>query len=72
MSVTELLIEDLQVGNGAEATAGKCKSYAGSLVRLADAKKIISTTIFDLIKKNPKADIAGRLAAADKEYNAGN
>ncbi len=56
----------------AEATAGKCKSYAGSLVRLADAKKIISTTIFDLIKTNPTADIAAALAKADEEYNRNN
>jgi hypothetical protein len=41
-------------------------------VRDGEAKKIIANAIFDLIKKNPKGDIAARLAAADKEYNAGN
>jgi hypothetical protein len=56
----------------AEATAGICKPWSGSLIRLPEAKKLIATTIFDLIKTNPTADIAAALQKADDEYNAGN
>lgn len=56
----------------AVATAGKCKLWAGSLIRLSEAKKIIATTIFDLIKTNPTADIAAALTKADEEYNRNN
>jgi ABC-type glycerol-3-phosphate transport system substrate-binding protein len=56
----------------AAATAGICKPWSGSLIRLPEAKKLIATTIFDLIKTNPTADIAAALQKADDEYNAGN
>jgi hypothetical protein len=56
----------------AAATEGRCKSPIGSLTRIGEAWKIIATAIFDLIKKDPTADIAARLEQADKEYNAGN
>ncbi len=56
----------------AAATTGRCKSPVGSLERVQEAWKIIANAIFDLIKKDPTADIAARLEQADKEYNAGN
>lgn len=56
----------------AAASAGLCKPWSGSLVRLPEAKKIIAATIFDLIKTNPTADIAAALQKADDEYNRGN
>lgn len=56
----------------AEATAGKCKPWTGSLNRTPDAAKLIATTFFDLIKTNPTADIAAALAKADEEYNRNN
>lgn len=56
----------------AEATAGICKPWSGTLLRTPEAKKIISTAIFDLIKTNPTADIATALAAAEEEYNRNN
>jgi multiple sugar transport system substrate-binding protein len=55
-----------------EATEGKCKSPVGSLQRIPEAQKIIATTIFDLIKTNPTADIAAALQKADEEYNRNN
>ena len=56
----------------AAASAGLCKPWYGSLVRLPEAKQIIAATIFDLIKANPTADIAAALQRADDEYNRGN
>lgn len=57
----------------AAATSGICKPWSGSLLRTEDAKKIIATAIFDLIKgKDAKGDIAARLGAADREYNSKN
>jgi spermidine/putrescine-binding protein len=51
------------------ATQGLCKSWSGSLTKLPDAKKIIATAIYHLIKEDPKADIATTLQAAQDEYN---
>jgi multiple sugar transport system substrate-binding protein len=51
------------------ATAGLCKPWYGTLTKIPDAKKIVATAIYDLIKGNPKADIAARLTQAQDEYN---
>jgi ABC-type glycerol-3-phosphate transport system substrate-binding protein len=51
------------------ATAGLCKPWYGSLTKLPDAKKIIATAIYRLIKEDPKADIATELTKAQDEYN---
>lgn len=56
----------------AAAEASNCQPWYGSLLRIPDAKVIITNVIFDLIKGNPTADIAGALTAAQDEYNAGN
>jgi multiple sugar transport system substrate-binding protein len=53
----------------AAAAASVCKPWYGSLLKIPEAKKIITTTIFDLIKTNPEADIAAALTAAQDEYN---
>lgn len=52
------------------AAASACRPWYGSLLHIPEAKKIISTTLFDLIKGNPTADIAATLAAAEAEYNS--
>ncbi len=55
---------------GLEAVAASaCRPWYGSLLRIPEAKTIISTTIFDLIKGNPEADIAAALTAAEEQYN---
>jgi multiple sugar transport system substrate-binding protein len=54
----------------AAAEASSCRPWYGSLLNIPEAKKIISTTIFDLIKGNPDADIAAALTAADEQYNS--
>lgn len=54
----------------AAAGASACRPWQGSLLNIPEAKKIITTTIYDLIKANPEADIAEALAAAEAEYNA--
>ena len=51
------------------ATTGLCKPWSGSLTKLPDAKKIIATAIYHLIKEDPQADIAATLQAAQDEYN---
>ncbi|MCX6044471.1 MAG: extracellular solute-binding protein [Chloroflexi bacterium] len=54
------------------ATAGAasdCRAWYGSLLKIPEAKKIIATTLFDLIKSNPTADIAAALTKAQDEYN---
>jgi multiple sugar transport system substrate-binding protein len=51
------------------ATEGLCRPWSGSLTKLPDAKKIIATAIYHLIKEDPKADIASTLQAAQDEYN---
>ncbi len=56
----------------AAATSGLCKPWSGSLIRVNEAAKLIATTIFDLIKTNPTADIAKALAKTDEEYNRNN
>jgi multiple sugar transport system substrate-binding protein len=53
----------------AAAAASACKPWYGSLLKIPEAKKIITTTIFDLVKTNPDADIAAALTAAQDEYN---
>ncbi len=45
-----------------------CKPWYGSLQRIPEAKKIITNTIYDLIKAKPDADIAAELQKADEEY----
>jgi multiple sugar transport system substrate-binding protein len=50
--------------------ASNCKPWYGSLRRIPEAKKIITNTIYDLIKARPDADIATELAKADAEYKA--
>jgi multiple sugar transport system substrate-binding protein len=51
------------------ATEGLCRPWSGSLTKLPDAKKIIATAIYHLIKEDPQADIASTLQAAQDEYN---
>ena len=53
----------------AAVAASACKPWFGSLTRIPEAKSIISTTMFDLVKGDPTADIAERLTAAEEEYN---
>ncbi len=56
----------------AEAVAASnCTPWHGSLERRDEAKKLIVTTIYKLIKEDPTADIAATLEAADNEYNSG-
>ena len=50
--------------------ASDCKPWYGSLKRIPEAKKIITNTIYNLIKAKPDADIATDLAKADAEYKA--
>lgn len=52
------------------AAASACRPWYGSLLNIPEAKKIISNTIFDLIKGNPEADIAAALTAAEEQYNS--
>jgi multiple sugar transport system substrate-binding protein len=54
----------------AAAAASACKPWYGSLLKIPEAKKIVTNTIFDLIKTDPTADIATALQAAQDEYNA--
>lgn len=51
------------------ATAGFCKPWYGSLNKLPDARKIIATAIYKLIKESPTADMAAELTKAQDEYN---
>ena len=55
----------------AKTTAGHCKSWHGSLVDVASARKIIAATYFDLIKgaEAKNSDIAAVLTRAQDEYN---
>lgn len=64
---TELYKQAQAVG---EASA--CRPWFGSLRRIPEAKKIITNTIYDLIKARPDADIAAELTKAEEEYNRGN
>ena len=52
--------------------ASNCKPWYGSLTRIPEAKKIITETLFDLLKGNPDADIAAALTAAEETYNSNN
>jgi hypothetical protein len=54
----------------AAAEASACRPWQGSLLKIPEAKKIIATTIYDLIKANPEADIAEALTKAQDEYNS--
>jgi ABC-type glycerol-3-phosphate transport system substrate-binding protein len=56
----------------AAAEASACRPWFGSLLNIPEAKKIISTTLFDLIKGNPEADIVATLTAAEEAYNRNN
>ncbi|MCC6457740.1 MAG: extracellular solute-binding protein [Caldilineaceae bacterium] len=51
--------------------ASACRPWYGSLERRAEAKKLVMTTIYKLIKEDPTADIPAALTAAEEEYNAG-
>jgi multiple sugar transport system substrate-binding protein len=53
------------------AAASACTPWYGSLERRAEAKKVIMTAFYKLIKEDPSADIAATLAAAEEEYNKG-
>lgn len=56
----------------AEAVAASaCTPWYGSLERRDEAKKLVVTTVYKLIKEDPTADIAATLQAADDEYNSG-
>jgi multiple sugar transport system substrate-binding protein len=56
----------------AEVTAASaCRPWYGSLDRRQEARKLVVTTIYKLIKEDPTADIAATLTAAEEEYNAG-
>lgn len=52
------------------AAASDCQPWYGSLLRIPEAKDIITRTMFDLIKGDPAADIASALQAAEDEYNS--
>jgi multiple sugar transport system substrate-binding protein len=56
----------------AVSAASACEPWFGSLRRIPEAKKIVTTTIYDLLKTKPDADIAAELTKAEAEYNAGN
>lgn len=49
-----------------------CSPWYGSLERTQEAQKLVMTTIYNLIKEDPTADIAAELAKTAAEYNAGN
>ena len=53
----------------AAAAASNFRPWYGSLLKIPEAKKIIATTLYDLIKGNPTADIAAALTKAQDEYN---
>lgn len=48
-----------------------CHPWYGSLDRRAEARKLITTAIYKLIKEDPTADIDTTLQAVEDEYNAG-
>jgi multiple sugar transport system substrate-binding protein len=51
--------------------ASACTPWYGSLERRDEAKKLVMTTVYKLIKEDPTADIATALTEAEEEYNAG-
>ncbi len=57
---------------GEVAAASACRPWFGTLERRDEAKKLVMTTVYKLIKEDPTADIAATLTAAEEEYNAGN
>jgi multiple sugar transport system substrate-binding protein len=52
--------------------ASACTPWYGSLERRDEARKLVMTTIYKLIKEDPTADIAAELTATEEEYNAAN
>jgi multiple sugar transport system substrate-binding protein len=52
--------------------ASACRPWFGSLGRPAEAKQLVMTVIYNLIKENPNADIAAELIKTQEEYNKGN
>jgi multiple sugar transport system substrate-binding protein len=56
----------------AAVAASQCRPWYGSLERRDEAKKIIQTTVYKLVKEDPTADISATLRAAEEEYNRGN
>jgi multiple sugar transport system substrate-binding protein len=55
----------------AAVAASQCRPWYGSLERRNEAKKIIQTTVYKLVKEDPTADISATLKAAEEEYNRG-
>jgi hypothetical protein len=56
----------------AAVAASQCRPWYGSLERRNEAKKIIQTAVYKLVKEDPSADISATLKAAEEEYNRGN
>ena len=52
--------------------ASACKPWQGSLTRPDEAAKLIMNVVYELIKKDPTADIQASLARVEEQYNAGN
>ena len=57
---------------GIPATNGLCTTWYGSLTNIPDAKKIIATEIYNIIKGDQKSDIATVLTKAENDYNNAN
>ncbi len=57
--------------SAAAAQASACSPWYGTLDRRGEAKKVIMTAVYKLIKEDPTADIAATLKAAEEEYNKG-
>jgi multiple sugar transport system substrate-binding protein len=49
-----------------------CTPWAGTLERQDEAKEVIMTAIYKVVKEDPTADIVEVLSAAEAEYNSGN
>jgi ABC-type glycerol-3-phosphate transport system substrate-binding protein len=56
----------------AVAEASACRPWFGTLERPEEARPLIMTAIYKLIKEDPAADIAAELQKVEDEYNAGN
>ncbi|NOZ50228.1 MAG: extracellular solute-binding protein [Chloroflexi bacterium] len=52
--------------------ASNCRPWYGSLERPQEAKKLVMTTVYKLIKEDPTADIGTLLQSTQEEYNANN
>ena len=56
----------------AAVAASACRPWNGSLERPTEAKILVMTAVYKLIKEDPSADIAEKLTRTQEEYNAGN